>query len=131
MCIDETKYSLEAVGMLLQPQRGIQSCLSCTNVVLVWLFKTSGRVSRNVMCKVAIRGLKQEKKRRKVEKEVGGMTEEQKNEGPRKSRRSIRGMQRTAPFILLFALLPHKVVRAFFFQKVSGVPQAHPPFSYA
>ena len=66
-----------------------------------------------------------------MEKEVWGMTEEQKNEGARKSRRSIRGMQRAAPFILLFAFLPHKVVRVVFFQKFSGVPQAHLPFSYA
>ena len=71
MCIDETKYSPEDVGMLLQPQQGVQSCLLCTNVVLVWLFKTSARVSRNVMCKVAIRGLKQ-KKGEKWRKKSGG-----------------------------------------------------------
>ena len=69
VCIDETKYSPEDVGMLLQPQQGVQSCLSYTNVVLVWLFKTSTRVSRNVMCKVAIKDLK--KKERSGEKGRG------------------------------------------------------------
>ena len=85
-CIDETKNSPEYVGMLLQPQRGVQSCLSCTNVVLVWLFKMSARVSRNVMQpKMQGRRKRSQKKKkkkrrgRKAEKEVGGTTEEQKN----------------------------------------------------
>ena len=37
VCIDETKNSPKYVGMLLLPQRGVQSCLLCTNVLLIWL----------------------------------------------------------------------------------------------
>ena len=68
-CIDETKNSPEYVGMLLQPQRGVQSCLSCTNVVFVWLFKMSARVSRNVMQpKMQGRRKRSQKKKKRGEK---------------------------------------------------------------
>ena len=126
-CIDETKNSPEYVGMLLQPQRGVQSCLSCTNVVLVWLFKMSARVSRNVMQPKMQgrrkRSQKKKKKRRKAEKEVGGMTEEQKNEGARKSRRLIWGTQRATPFIFLLFCCPVRWSGLFSSRNFQGSPK--------
>ena len=125
VCIDETKNSPEYVGMLLLPQRGVQSCLLCTNIVLVWLFKMSARVSRNAMQpKVQGRCKRSPKKKReKSGEEVGGMTEEQKHEGARKSRRSIWGTQRIAPYTFLLLRYPVRWSGLFSSRNFQGSPK--------